>query len=231
MIFAAQSLKKPFTEIGGIYESRNPGVKVNLNCAGTGTLLAQMLAGAPVDVFASASRQDMDTLLSKGTVDTGSVKVFALNSVVLVTAAGNKKELKGFADLALDKVKRLAVGNPKLAPVGVYGEEVLAFYAVKDAIKDRLIYCDQVAQVCDYTAQGEVDAGIVYRTDWLARRDSLALVAEAPENSHRLVEYPIAVLKNSANKDGAGKFITLLFSEQGKKILTANGFLVGGGSW
>ena len=224
MVSTAQSLKRPMTEIARSYEVQNPRVKVNLNCAGSSSLVAQIIAGAPADVLASASRQDMDTLIARGLVDADTLKIFAANEVVLVIPAGKAAGLKRFEDLALDNVKRIAVGNPRLTPAGLYAEEVLAYFGIKDQVKDRLIYCDQVAQVCDYTARGEVDAGIVYLTDYLARQDQLALAAQAPAGSHKPVEYPAAVVKQSPNKLAAGRFIALLCSEQGRGILSANGF-------
>lgn len=224
MVFAAMSLKKPMTEITQSYEVLNPGVKVNLNFAGSSTLVAQVIAGAPADVFAPASRQDMDRMVEKGLVDNGTLKVFAANRVVLVVSINSAWALKGFEDLALDNVRRIAVGNPKMAPVGVYGEEALVYFGLEDRVRDKLIYCDQVAQVCDYTASGEVDAGIVYLTDYLARKSQLVLVAEAPRGSHKPVEYPAAVLRQSINKQGAGRFIDLLCSEQCQAVLSANGF-------
>lgn len=180
MVFAAMSLKKPMTEVSQLYEKQHPGVKVNLNCAGTSSLVAQVMAGAPADVFASASIQDMEMLKTKGYVDAAGVKVFATNSMVLVVPSGNRLGLKSFKDLAQDGIKRIAIGNPKLAPVGVYAEELLSHLGILDQIKGRLIYCDQVAQVCDYTSRGEVDAGIVYFSDYVSRRDQLILVEEAP---------------------------------------------------
>ncbi|HTX79413.1 MAG TPA: molybdate ABC transporter substrate-binding protein, partial [Longilinea sp.] len=54
-VSAAASLKNAFTDIVAGFEKDHPGVKVLLNFAGSGQLQAQIEAGAPVDVFASAS--------------------------------------------------------------------------------------------------------------------------------------------------------------------------------
>jgi len=224
MVFNAMSLKKPMTEIARLYEGENPHTVVRLNCAGSSSLVAQITAGAPADVFAAAAVKDMDTLLEKGLIEEKTRRVFAANSIVLVAPINHAVELKGFKDLVSEKVKRIAAGNPKLTPAGIYSEEVFDYYGIKPGILNKLIYCDQVAQMCDYTARSEVDAAIVFYTDYLARQDQLALIEQAAEASHRPVEYHVAVIKNSQNKNYAAEFIALLCSERGSRVLADNGF-------
>ena len=48
------------------YESENPGVKIKINSGGSGTLEQQITGGAPVDIFLSASKKNMDNLEEKG---------------------------------------------------------------------------------------------------------------------------------------------------------------------
>jgi molybdate transport system substrate-binding protein len=223
-VFAAQSLKRPFSKAAPLFEAENPGVELQFNYGGSGTLAAQLASGAAADVFASAGSKEMDMLEGKGLIDSASRRNFAGNTVVLVAPAGDAGKLTGFADLALPQVKRIAVGDPKLAPVGLYAAEVFSNYGISENIASRLIPCAQVAQACDYTARGEVDAGVVYMTDYLARKADLVLIAEAPAASHQAVEYPAAVLVNSAHKDTAARFIAFLRSGAGAAILREYGF-------
>jgi molybdate transport system substrate-binding protein len=81
-----------------------------------------------------------------------------------------------------------------------------------------------VAQVCDYTARCEVDAGVIYLTDYLSRADQLVLVETAPAVSHMPVEYPVALIKGAHNKLQARQFIDLLCSKQGAELLATHGF-------
>jgi molybdate transport system substrate-binding protein len=145
---------------------------------------------------------------------------------VLVSPKLAPVPIRSFTDLASDKVKRIAVGNPKTVPAGRYTAEVLDYYGIKQKIKDKLIYAENVRQVLDYVARGEVDAGIVYSTDALVRTKDVTVVAIAPEESHKTVVYPIALVKGTKNESLAKAFIDLIRSKEGSTILIKYGFRI-----
>lgn len=225
-VSAAVSLKNAFEEIGKIYEAKHKGMKVSFNFGASGDLMKQIDGGAPVDVFAPAAQTDMDALDRKGLVAPGARNNFAANTVVLVVPAGSMTPLRSFKDLASGNVRRIAIGNPKTVPAGRYAEEVFQYYKILDAIKDKFILTGSVRQVLDYAARGEVDAGIVYSTDAMTRRKEVRIVAAAPEQSHKPVVYPIAVMKGTKSEVPAKTFISLVTSAEGKKILQKYGFKV-----
>ncbi len=223
-VSAAISLKNAFEEIGKIYEAKNRGAKVIFNFGASGDLMRQIAGGAPVDVFASAAQKDMDDAEKRGLIAVGSRVNFAANSVVLIVPLKSGTAIKSFADLESKSVGKIAVGNPMTVPAGRYAEEVLTYYKMLDAIKDKLIFTENVRQVLDYVSRGEVDAGIVYSTDAMVRAKEAAVVATAPEASHKPVVYPIALVKATGNRELAGAFITLVTSPEGKRILGKYGF-------
>ena len=223
-VSAAISLKNAFEEIGRIYEAKNIGTKVVFNFGASGDLMRQIEGGAPVDVFASAAQKDMDDADKKGLVRPGSRVNFAANSVVLVVPSETKVRITSFEGLKSANVKKIGVGNPKTVPAGRYAEDVFNYYKITDAIKDKFIYTENVRQVLDYVARGEVDAGIVYSTDAMARSKEVAVAATAPEASHKPVVYPIAVVKATKNIKAAEDFILLVTSAEGMALLAKYGF-------
>jgi molybdate transport system substrate-binding protein len=224
MVFAAMSLKLPFSRAAPLFEAENPGAVLQFNYSASGTLAAQIESGAAADVFASAGMKEMDLLAEKGLVDRDTRRVFAANSLVMVAPLDHSEALRGFSGLALPQVRRIAVCDSRLSPAGLYADEAFKYYGIADNISGKLIPCPQVAQVCDYTVRGEVDAGVVYLTDYLARKSGLTLIEEAPAASHSKIEYPAAVMKNSVHKDYANRFIDFLCSEKCAKILSGYGF-------
>jgi molybdate transport system substrate-binding protein len=223
-VSAAISLKNAFEEIGKIYEAKNGGTKVVFNFGASGDLMRQIEGGAPVDVFASAAQKDMDDAEKKGLIAVGSRLNFAANSVVLIVPLKSGTAMKSFEDLKSGSIKKIAVGNPKTVPAGRYAEEVLKYYKMPDEIKDKLIFTENVRQALDYVSRDEVDAGIVYSTDAIARSKEVAVVATAPEASHKPVVYPIAMVKTAKNSEQANAFIALVTSAEGKRILGRYGF-------
>src|SRR5512143_1002859 len=65
-VFAAASLTAPFQSIATAFERSHPHLKVQLNCAGSSTLVQQIQQGAPADVFASADEANMQKLAEVG---------------------------------------------------------------------------------------------------------------------------------------------------------------------
>ncbi len=221
-VSAAISLKDAFEEIRKLFQDSHKGVKVLYNFGASGSLARQIEGGAPADVFASAAQKDMDDIEAKGLVVPGTRLNFARNSVVLVVPASGGVRLDSFAALKLAGIKKVAIGNPRTVPAGRYAEEVLNFYKALPAINNKLIFAENVRQVLDYVATGEVDAGIVYMTDALTR--TVKVVSTAPEQSHKPVVYPIAVVRGTKNEKLSMAFIQTVNSEAAQGILRKYGF-------
>jgi len=227
-ISAAISLKDAFEEIGKTFMEKHPGTKVVFNFAGSGALARQIEAGAPVDVFASAAQKDMNDLDQKDLIIKGTRKDFARNSLVLTIPTKSAIQVTSLNDLRRGEIQKIAIGNPKTVPAGRYAKEVLRHFNLWDVLKDKLIFAENVRQVLDYVARGEVDAGIVYSTDALVRAKEVRIVAEAPEQSHQPIIYPIAIVKGSKKESLAKEFIDVVTSREGEKVLERYGFRLSG---
>lgn len=223
IVSAAVSLKDAFNEIAQLNEQRN-NVKVHFNFGASGALQRQIEAGAPVDVFASAGTQQMDQLATKELIVSASRIDFARNVLVLVEPP-NSSAIASFTDLTKSEVKKIALGNPKTVPAGQYTEQTFNKLQLLPGIQSKLIYAEDVRQVLDYVVRGEVDAGIVYSSDVLSAGARVKEVVRAPDDSHDPILYPIAIVKDSKRKDAAQKFIDLVLSSDGQKILANYGFL------
>ncbi len=223
-VSAAISLKNAFEAIGREFQTHYPGTVLHFNFGASGDLMRQIEAGAPVDVFASASLQEMEELKGKRLLLNDSFSTFAANKMVLIVPRDSPPVLNSFVDLQMKTLNSIAVGNPKTVPAGRYAQEVLAYFHLGELIKEKLIFAGNVRQVLDYVARNEVDAGIVFSSDALALADKVRTAATAPAGSHRPVVYPIALLKQAQNKSLAEAFILFVASDAGQMILKTYGF-------
>lgn len=221
-VSAALSLKAPFEEMGRSFEAKT-GTKVIFNFGASGMLQRQIEGGAPSDVFASASPREMDSLETGGFLIKGTRSNFAGNALVLIVPSQSRLRPRSFEDLSKKETRRIAIGNPATVPAGKYAEEVLKSSGLWETLKDRIVLCENVRQVMDYTARNEVDAGIVFRTDAKAGKD-VEIISEAPQQSHKPVLYVIAAIKGPGHDRLAKEFISLLMSDEGRKILKKYGF-------
>jgi molybdate transport system substrate-binding protein len=223
-VSAAISLKNAFEEIGKIVEEKHPGTKVRFNFGASGDLARQIEAGAPVDVFASEAQKDMDDIGLKGLITSGTRKNLAGNSVVLVTSGVSQVRMELFEDLRKAEVKKIVIAIPKSVPAGRYAEEVLKYFNLWEAVKDKLVFAEYVRQALDYVARNEVDAAMVYSTDAMIRPKEVRIITKAPDKSHQPIIYSIGIVKGSKNQSLAKEFITRVLSSEGKNLLTKYGF-------
>lgn len=223
-ISAAISLKNAFNEIGKIFEEENKGAKIVFNYGASGDLMRQIIAGAPADVYASASKREMDELEKMAILLPHTRKNFAHNSVVLIVPIHQEYKINSFEELSKNEIKRIAVGNPKTVPAGRYADEVMQYLKMDQTLKPKFIFTENVRQVLDYVMRGEVDAGIVYSSDALIGVKKIRIVATADKKSHKPVIYPIAIIKGTKKDVTAKAFIAFVISAKGKKVLEKYGF-------
>jgi molybdate transport system substrate-binding protein len=224
VVSAAISLSNAFQEIGKNFKTKHKNVRILFNFGGSGSLGRQIIGGAPVDVFASASPKDMDDLDQMNMILKDTRINFAGNKIVLVVPVNAAFHLTSFHDLKRAEIKRMAIGNPKTVPAGRYAEEVLEHFKLREALKAKLIFAENARQVLDYVARGEVDAGMVYATDAPIKANRLKIAIEAPGQSHKPVLYPIAVIKGSRQENLGKDFISFVVSQEGKQIMKEYGF-------
>jgi len=224
-ISAAISLKNAFEEIAKTFMQKHPGTKVVFNFGASGDLARQIEAGAPVDVFASAAQKDMNDIGKKYLIAANSRKDFAKNGVVLVKPAHSTIPLQTLTDLQKEEIRKIVIGNPKTVPAGRYAEEALRHHNLWDAVKDKLIFSENVRQALDYVARDEVDAGLVYSTDAMARSKEVKVVMKLPEESHQPVVYPMGVIKGTKVETLSRGFVDFVISTEGQRILSQYGFI------
>lgn len=224
LISAAVSLRDAVTELGSTFATRRRGVTVRYNFGASGALQKQIEAGAPVDLFISAGRRQMDELERRGLILAATRRVFAGNVLVAIAPADSPVDLATPADLLDPRVRRIVIGHPRTAPVGQYTEESLRTLGLWDRLQARLVLAENVRQALDYVARGEVDAGFVYATDVAAGRARVREVFRPGEDTYRPVTYPAAVVADSRQAALGRAFIELLLGAEGQSVLRRLGF-------
>lgn len=222
VVSAAASLTNAFKEIGENFEKQQANTKVLNSFAASDVLLQQIINGAPVDVFASADQKAMDKAVEAGAVDAATRHDFVQNGVVLIVPADNPKNIKKVADLANNDVTRVAYGNPETVPVGRYTQGALEKSGDWASVESRKVLGQNVRQVLDYVARGEVDAGFVFATDAAVMKDKV-LVVEQIETTVP-VTYPIALVKRKGRNESGQAYIDYILSDEGQAVLAKYGF-------
>ncbi|PIF03356.1 MAG: molybdate ABC transporter substrate-binding protein, partial [Arcobacter sp.] len=113
-----------------------PDIKVNTIIGSSGKLTAQIVNGAPFDIFMSADMKYPKYLYDHlATID--KPVVYAKGSLVLLTTKKNQNLSKFFGILTSKKTKKIALANPKTAPYGKVAKTVLEMMKIYDKIKKK----------------------------------------------------------------------------------------------
>ena len=225
-VFAAASLREAFEAAAPAFTKRT-GYPVRFSFGGSDTLAAQLLQGAPADVFAAANVAQMTRV---GTL-IDAPRTLAHNRLVVI--AGARTTIASVADLARPGV-RLAVAAPSV-PAGAYTSEIFALLAkdpnsspdFSSRIKANVASEEtDVKAVATKVGLGEADAGVVYATDVTPALAPNVRVVRFPAAVTQLerATYPIAAVKNAPNGAGARAFVDFIRSRAGLAFLKARGF-------
>ncbi|MCX8957250.1 molybdate ABC transporter substrate-binding protein [Erwinia psidii] len=194
-VFAAASLTNAMEDIAVQYQ-KGKAVKVVTSFASSSTLARQIEQGAPADLFISADQQWMDYAAQKKSIDTSSRVTLLGNDLVLVAPAisqPQKVTLSASTDWkSLLKGQRLSVGDPDHVPAGIYAKEALQQLGAWSELEPELARGNSVRAALALVERNETPYGIVYGSDAVAS-EKVTVVGVFPENSHKPVEYPMAM--------------------------------------
>jgi molybdate transport system substrate-binding protein len=217
LVSAAASLSDAFAAIEVEFENDRPDIDVVINLGGSSALREQILAGAPVDVFASANPVNMTKVVEGGFVS-GNVLIFATNSLAIAVPSGNPSGIVGLEDFANpDYIIGLCAAA---VPCGDFARRALDNAGVEPVPDTNE---PDVRALLTKIEADELDAGIVYATDIAARQATVSGV-DIPEEFNVTAEYPIAMLSDGENQADAEEFVGFVLSPAGQAILRDFGF-------
>lgn len=207
-VLAAASLTEPFTEIAEQLEADDPDLDVRLSFAGSADLVAQVEAGAPADVLATADEATM-AKVDADALD-GQPQVFATNRLTIVVPPGNPGGVGSAADLG--SVDTVLCADA--VPCGALAQEALADLdvTVRPVSEEQ-----SVKDVLGKVSAGEADAGLVYVSDAQAAGDGVETI-ELERSAEHLNRYPVAVLADG-DADLAARFVDAVTGADGQRVL------------
>ncbi len=215
-VFAASSLTDAFASIEEAFEDEYPEFDVQLNVAGSSALREQVRAGAPADVLAVANEAIATQLADEGLIDIE--QVFATNSLTVALAPDNPGAISSIADLSNEELLLgvCAAGVP-CGDLAVQSFAALGMSILPDTEEP------DVRSLLAKIEAGELDAGVVYETDVMGSSADLG-VLDLGLQTPIVTSYPLALVNDGPNAEGALAFVSFVFSEEGRAILVESGF-------
>lgn len=194
--------------------------------ASSGALARQLAAGAPGHVFLSANAKWMTWAQEQGAIDAKSRNVIFGNRLVLATQKGTGLKLARFGKaefLKLVGTKRIAIADPAHAPLGAHSREALRWLGVWGDVGPRALRMSDAARARALVERGEAAFGILYDSDVIAS-SRLAPAGVFPPESHKPIEYEIALTRLGAADPRAAELLQWLRGKDARGIFAKYGF-------
>ena len=223
LVSAASSLATAMPEIERAFE-RETGMTVDLNLAASSSLARQIIEGAPVDVFVSADVAQMDRVENQAGLLPGSRVDLLSNQLVVAVHTSGRVSIGALGDLAGPAVRMIGVADPAAVPAGVYWRAHLEEVGLWARVESKLIPMQNVRSVLGVLESGNVDAGLIYRTDAAIVEDIRVAVA-IPIDAGPAIVYPVAIPTGAPSRDAARRFLAFLRGRYAERVFERLGFI------
>jgi molybdate transport system substrate-binding protein len=203
--------------------TKKTGIGIDPIVGSSGNLVAQIKNGAPFDVFLSADMTFPQALFSEGLTLQKPV-VYASGSLIICSTQN-----LGFENwerlLMTEKIKKIAIANPKIAPYGKAAEESLQDKGILSEIKSKTVYGESIAQVNTYITTGSVDVG--FTTQALIKDSKTTLYYKVIDpKTYSPIQQGIVILKHAEGNANAEKFYKYILGADAKRIFKEYGYYV-----
>ena len=219
-IATAANVQFAMSELTALFTAET-GIETEVILSSSGKLTAQIMQGAPYDLFLSANMK-YPLELEKNGKTTEKPQVYAYGGLV-IWSLDTSIELS-LSILTSPEIRKIAIANPKTAP---YGEAALSFFKhlnIDEQVREKLVYGESIAQTNQFIISGAAELGLtaksVVRSPEMEERGQWL---EVPPEMYQPIAQGLAIVNPDREKD-AKAFLNFLSSESAQKILVDYGY-------
>ncbi len=222
-VAVAANFTAPAQQIAAEF-ARQTGHQAVLSFGATGKFYAQIVNGAPFEVFLSADDTTPAKLEMEGRAVAGSRFTYAVGTLVLWSAKADGVDAKGEV-LKGGSFKHLAIANPKTAPYGAAAIETLTRLKLLDAVQPKFVQGENIAQTFQFVSTGNAELGFVALSQVF--KDGKLTGGSAwivPANLHEPIRQDAAILARGKDNPAAAAFIDYLKTPRAHAIIASFGY-------
>jgi molybdate transport system substrate-binding protein len=222
-VAVASNFAPPMARIAAEFQ-RDTGHQLRVSSGSSGKFYAQIVSGAPFEVFLSADDETPQRLEKEGHAVAGSRTTYAIGKLVLWSPRPAYVDGKGEI-LRSGSFAHLAMANPKTAPYGAAAREVMERQGVWRGLQAKLVQGESIAQTYQFVASGNAELGFValsqVRNENGEIRGSVWLV---PQALYTPIRQDAALLLKGKDKAAVGQFMAYLRSPRAAAIIQSFGY-------
>ncbi len=219
-VAVASNFQRTMKVLAPLFEERT-GHHLVISWGATGRIYAQIVNGAPHQVFLAADTARPARLERDGRAVPGTRFTYAEGRLMLCGSAPSLRK-KGLRILAEGKFNRLALANPRLAPYGRAAREVLEHLGLSERLHTRTVRGENIGQTFHFLRAGAADLGFVALSQVLALpEEKRPACTPVPSNLHEPILQQAILLEDSP---AARAFLAFLRSSEAGEIIRQHGY-------
>lgn len=227
-VAVASNFSSTMKRLATAYQTET-GFRVRLSSGSTGKLYAQILNGAPYDVFLSADADRPERLASEDLADASSLRTYAVGQLVLVSNAHSALVPDGEACdrvFLSERVRHFAIANPRTAPYGAAAEQTLQSLEAWGPLASKLVRGENISQTFQFVESGNAQAGLIAKSQ--LRNYTGGNIAQChwdvPAERHQPIEQKMVVLARASGRPAVTAFQEFIDSELATSIIEEFGY-------
>lgn len=222
-VAVAANFVGPLTKIGEGFTAAT-GHTLRVSSGSTGKFYSQIISGAPFEVLIAADDETPRKLMAEGHGVTGSSFTYAIGKLVLWSAQAGYVDDQG-AVLSTGTYAHLAIANPKLAPYGRAGLEVLKARGLGETVAPKLVTAESIAQAYQFAATGNAELGFVALSQVAAPgKPATGSYWLVPPTLYGEIRQDAVLLKTGEKNQAAAALLAYLKSPAAKAVIQSYGY-------
>lgn len=222
-IAVAANFTAPMKAIAADFE-KETGHKAVPSFGSTGKFYAQIKNDAPFEVFLAADDETPARLEKEGEGLPGSRFTYAIGKLALWSRRPGQVDERGEV-LAKGQFKHLALANPKLAPYGAAGIEVLKALGLFEAVQPKLVTGENISQTYQFVASGNAELGFVALSQvWKDGRIAEGSGWIVPQKYYTPIRQDAVLLAKGKGKPGAEALLAYLKGDKARAVIRGFGY-------
>ncbi len=193
-----------------------------MSSGSTGKFYAQILNGAPFDIFMAADQKSIDKLIDAGFSSSDNRITYAIGKIALFSLYKKKITPNIIETLSADTVDRLAIANPKTAPYGRAALEILQALQLEKSLKPYLVTGENIAQAYQFVATGNAALGFVALSQIIDTQKGSRWIV--PQSLYSPIRQDAVLLNKAKDKQTARAFFSYLQSKTALLIMQKYGY-------
>ena len=225
-IAVASNFQRTAAELAAEF-TRDTQIPIRISAASTGNLYAQIINGAPYDIFLAADVERPKQLEQNEFAVRGSRITYAIGALVLWSADSSFEDGECVAAIEDGSYRKLAIANPEIAPYGLAAKEYLQAIGAWGDASSRIVFGENISQTLLFAATGNVTFALVARAQ-VARGLPVEATCtwDVPSSTHSAIEQQGVLLAHSENIESARRFMRFLRDPKAAAIIESSGYTV-----